>query len=65
LSADERQALEDWVKNRFQMGPSDPMESIIGAVGRLTDAGMSVKDATDTVVRILRETERDSGASHK
>jgi hypothetical protein len=33
------------------------MIAIIGAVGRLTDAGMSVDDATDTVLRIMRESE--------
>ncbi len=33
---------------------------IIGAVGRLTDAGMDVSDATDTVLRILRETQGES-----
>lgn len=31
------------------------MIAIIGAVGRLTDAGMSLNDATDTVLRILYE----------
>jgi hypothetical protein len=54
---EERRALEDWVRRRFQMTSSDPMEAVIGAVGRLTDAGMSTADATDTVLRILRETQ--------
>ncbi len=31
------------------------MEAIVGAVGRLTDAGMNQADAVDTVLRILRE----------
>jgi hypothetical protein len=31
------------------------MIAIIGAVGRLTDAGMTVDDAMDTVLRIMRE----------
>jgi hypothetical protein len=31
------------------------MIAIIGAVGRLTDAGMTADDATDTVLRIMRE----------
>ncbi len=33
------------------------MIAIIGAVGRLTDAGMDEDDATKTVLRILRESE--------
>ena len=40
---------------RFQLAASDPMSAIIGAVGRLTDAGMGVDDAMDTVLRIMRE----------
>ena len=55
----ERRALEDWVRLRFSLAASDPMIAIIGAVGRLTDAGMSMDDATDTVLRILHE--RESG----
>jgi hypothetical protein len=31
------------------------MVAIVGAVGRLTDSGMSIDDATDTVLRILHE----------
>jgi hypothetical protein len=31
------------------------MIAIIGAVGRLTDAGMTADDARDTVLRVLRE----------
>jgi hypothetical protein len=55
-SGDEkRRALEDWVRLRFQLAGSDPMIAIIGAVARLTDAGMSLNDATDTVLRILHE----------
>jgi hypothetical protein len=38
------------------------MLAIIGAVGRLTEAGMGVNDATDTVLRILDEETAD-GAS--
>jgi hypothetical protein len=55
-------ALEDWVRLRFQLAASDPMIAIIGAVGRLSDAGMSVGDATDTVVRIMREEVVDGSA---
>ena len=39
---------------RFQLA-ADPMSAIIGAVGRLTDTGMGVDDATDIVLRIVRE----------
>lgn len=53
--AAERRALEDWVRLRFQLTASDPMIAIIGAVARLTDAGMGVDDATKTVLRILNE----------
>jgi hypothetical protein len=35
------------------------MIAIIGAVGRLTDAGIRVDDAADTVLRILHETESE------
>jgi len=35
------------------------MIAIIGAVGRLTNAGMDEDDATETVLRILRESEPD------
>ena len=56
LSSDaERQALEDWVRLRFRLAGSDPMIAIIGAVGRLTDAGIRVDDAVDMVLRILHE----------
>jgi hypothetical protein len=54
-SNDERRALEDWVRLRFQLAGSDPMIAIIGAVGRLTDAGITADDATETVLRILHE----------
>jgi hypothetical protein len=54
---EERRALEDWVRLRFQLPSSDPMIAIIGAFGRLVDAGMSVDDATETVLRIMRESE--------
>jgi len=43
------------VRLRFQLAASDPMITIIGAVARLTDAGMGVDDATKTVLRILNE----------
>jgi hypothetical protein len=56
----ERRALEDWVRLRFQLAASDPMIAIIGAAGRLTDAGMGVEDAADTVFRILHEGESGS-----
>jgi hypothetical protein len=36
------------------------MVAIVGAIGRLTDAGISVDDATDTVVRILHEVDSAS-----
>jgi hypothetical protein len=60
---EERGVLEDWVCRRFQMASSDPMDAVIGAVGRLTDAGMSGADATDTVLRILSERQADLQAS--
>jgi hypothetical protein len=47
---EERRALEGWVRRRFQLASSDPVMAIIGAVGRLIDAGMSVDDATDIVL---------------
>jgi hypothetical protein len=55
LADEERRASEDWVRLRFSLVASDPMIAIIGAVARLTDAGMTGEDATDTVIRILRE----------
>jgi hypothetical protein len=57
---EEQQALEAWVRLRFQLASSDPMIAIIGAVARLTDAGLTVEDATETVLRILREFEPDA-----
>jgi len=54
---EERRALENWVRLRFQLAASDPMTAIIGAIGRLTDTGMTADDATDTVLRILHESE--------
>ena len=58
----QRRALEDWVRLRFQLAASDPMIAIIGAVGRLTEAGMSVDDATDTALRILEEERSGAGS---
>ena len=40
-SDEKRQALEAWVLLRFQLASSDPMIALIGAFGRLTDAGMT------------------------
>ena len=57
LSDEERRALEDWVRLRFQLASSDPMPTIIGAFSRLTDAGMNEEDAIETVLRIMREFE--------
>jgi hypothetical protein len=45
------------VRLRFQLAASDAMVAIAGAVGRLTDAGMTTDEAIDTVVRIMRERE--------
>jgi hypothetical protein len=50
--------LETWVRLRFQLVSSDPMIAIVGAFGRLTDAGMDDDDATETVLRIMGEFER-------
>jgi hypothetical protein len=61
-SNDERRVLEAWVRLRFQLAASDPMIAIIGAVGRLTDAGMDTNDAVDTVLRILHEEVADGSA---
>jgi hypothetical protein len=55
-------ALEDWVQLRFQLAASDPMIAIIGAVGHLTDAGMTTDEAMDTVLRILHEEVADGSA---
>ncbi len=52
---EERQRLEGWVRLRIHLAASDPMIAIIGAVARLTDAGMTVEDATETALRIIRE----------
>jgi hypothetical protein len=38
------------------------MTAIIGAFGRLTDAGMDEDAATETVLRIMREFEPDGRA---
>ena len=56
---EERRTLEAWVRLRFQLVSSDPMTAIIGAFGRLIAAGMDEEDATETVLRILRENESD------
>jgi hypothetical protein len=50
------------VRLRFQLASSDPMMAIIGAVGRLTDAGMTAADATVTVLGILHEEITDRSA---
>lgn len=57
---EKRRALENWVRLRFQLASSDPMIAIIGAFGRLTDAGMTVSDATDMVLGILHEDVADA-----
>ncbi len=57
LSDAEQQILENWVRLRFQLAGSNPMLAIIGAVSRLTDAGMDREGATQSVLRILREFE--------
>jgi hypothetical protein len=55
LGDDERRVLEDWVRLRLRLLSADPMIAVIGAVGRLTDAGMTVGEATDMVWGILRD----------
>jgi hypothetical protein len=57
LSAKAQRDLETWVRLPLRLAASDPMVAIIGAVARLIDAGMGVDDATDTVLRLVRETE--------
>jgi hypothetical protein len=52
---EERWALENWVRLRFQLVSSDQITAIIGAFGRLTEAGMDEQDATKTVLRILHD----------
>jgi len=59
-SDEERRALADWVRLRSRLTASDPMIAIIAAVAQLTDAGMTVDDAMDTVLRILRDGETGS-----
>lgn len=56
---EEQRSLENWVRGRFQLAAADPMIAIIGAVGRLTAAGMTADDATETVLRIMHESEPD------
>ncbi|MGH7390166.1 MAG: hypothetical protein ACREM3_12030 [Candidatus Rokuibacteriota bacterium] len=60
LPEDERRALEKWVRLRFRMSDSDPLAAIGGAVTRLTTAGMRRKQATELVLRILREEHREA-----
>lgn len=57
LSDAERQTLENWVRLRFQLAGSDAMLAIVGAVSRLTEAGMDSEDAIQSVLRILKEFE--------
>lgn len=57
LSDEQRQALERWVRLRFQMLDADPMAVIIGAVARLTDEGMEHEAAIETILTILRQQE--------
>ena len=57
LSEERRQALEQWVRLRFQLLEADPMIAIVGAVGRLTDEGIEMDAAMDLVLGILREGE--------
>jgi hypothetical protein len=58
LPEEQRQAVEQWVRLRFQLLEEEPMIAIIGAVSRLTDEGMEQDVATELVLRILREGER-------
>ena len=53
-----RQALEQWASVRLQILHEDPVGAIIGAVGRLTDAGMEPEAAVDTVLRLLQGKDR-------
>ena len=55
LPKERRQALERWVRLRFQLLDTDPMAAIIGAVARLTDEGMEHEAAIETILAILRE----------
>jgi hypothetical protein len=57
LPEERRQALERWVRLRFQLVDDDPMVAIIGAVARLTDEGMEHEAAIEAVLKILRQEE--------
>lgn len=57
LREEQRQALERWVRLRFQLLDDDPMVAIIGAVARLTNEGMEHEVAIETVLEILRQEE--------
>ena len=57
LPDERRQALESWVRLRFQLVDEDPMAAIIGGVARLTNEGMEHDTAIETVLRVLREVE--------
>lgn len=46
----------------MRLAAADPMVAIVGAVGRPTDAGMTVGDATDVVLGILHEEVADKSA---
>jgi hypothetical protein len=59
LDDEKRRDLEDWVRLRFQLAASDPTIAIFGAIGRLTDAGMTSNDAINIVLRILNEETAD------
>lgn len=59
-----RQALEAWIRLRFGLAASDPMIAIIGAFGRLTAAGMTDDDATETILRIMRESDQTGTNKH-
>lgn len=62
LPAEQRKALERWVRLRVQMLDGDPTDAVARTVARLTGEGMGHKQATEMVARILRE-EEDRGPS--
>jgi hypothetical protein len=43
------------VRLRFHLSSSDPTGDVIAAAARLTEAGMDIEEAVDTVLRIAAE----------
>jgi len=60
-SAADLERIENWIRTRFRLEPSDVTGAIIQSVSNLADAGVDRDEALRIVLRIVDEESRPRG----